>query len=120
MKVGSLFVRYSKDKDKITRNRVHRRLFSPRKDGTLSVQNVDGLELPQIKEIGERAAKQDNKSLYGWAKLTRAAFEDASLRVCIDDEPWCGHTTITGWPDERNERINKQQMLASASCGYLI
>ena len=114
------FVRYAKESDKIRKKGVHHKLFEPTKSGKLSVQNVDGLEYSEIVKIGIRVAQMDNKWLYGWAKLTRDAFEDAKLQVCIDNEPWDGHTTISGWPEERNIRLDKQKSLAAASCGHLL
>lgn len=120
MEGGVLFVRYAKVSNKITKKGVHRKLFEPTKDGKLSVQNIDGLEYSKIVEIGECVAKKDSKSLYGWAKLARSAFEDANLSVCIDNSPCPGHTTISGWPEERNLRLDKQQHLAAASCGHLL
>lgn len=78
------------------------------------------MECSKIVEIGECVAKKDNKRLYGWAKLARTAFEDANLDVCVDNDPCPGHTTISGWPEERNLRLEKQQYLAAASRGYLL
>ena len=120
MEGGCLFVRYAKESNKIRKKGVQRKLFQPTKDGRLSVQNIDGLEYSKIVEIGECVAKKDNKRLYGWAKLAKSAFEDAKLEVCIDNDPCPGHATISGWPEERNLRLDKQQFLAAASCGHLL
>ena len=120
-KNGNLFARFSDESNRIKRNLVvHHKLFEPRRDGTLSVQNVDGLTHPQIKTAGERVAKQRKKKLLGWAEITRDKVEEIKLTLCVDNKPWRGHAIIKGWPNERHIRLEKQKLLAYASSGVLL
>ncbi len=120
-KNGNLFARYALEKNKITKSkRVKPKLFEPKKDGTLSVQKIDSLNKHDIQATGNEVAKERNKSLYGWAKITRSVFEGLELMVCIDNNPRPGHTTISGWPKEREVILDIQKLLASASKGVLI
>ena len=95
-------------------------MFEPRRDGTLSVQNIDGLCKSEVVKAGTRAADKTHKTLYGWAKIARAKVEEIELSVCIDNNPWPGHAIIRGWPKERNARLDKQKLLAAYSCGVLL
>ena len=117
---GDLFARFGIERDKITVKRVHRKLFEPRKDGTLSVQNIDGLDYSEIKEAGKRIAEINQKQLYGWAKITRALVENVKLVLLIDNDPCPGHATISGWPEERHLRLDKQQFLATNCCKAIL
>ena len=117
---GMRFARFGIERDKITKNRVHHKLFEPRKDGRLSVQSIDSLDRPQIEEIGERVARESNKTLYGWAVITRSLVDEIKLTVCIDNNPHIGHATLTGWPEERNLRLDIQKILAANCCRILL
>ncbi len=94
--------------------------FEPRKDGTLSVQNIDSLCKSEVVKADACVAKINKKTLYRWAKITRTKVEDIELSRCIDNHPWQGHAIISGWPRERNARLEKQKLLAAYSCGVLL
>ena len=116
-KDGNLFARFAVENDKINQQRVHHKLFEPRKDGTLSVEAIDGQDCQSIAEKGKCVADERGKTLYGWAKVTRIVIETADLIVCVDSNPHPGHATIIGWPTDRNIRLDKQKILARDSCG---
>ncbi len=101
---GGLFARFGMEKDRITANRVHRKLFEPRKDGTLSVYAIDDLSPQEILAAGERTAKHNQKPLYGWATITRIIVEEKELTLRIDNHPYRRHATIGGWPEDRSVR----------------
>ena len=117
---GKSFARYGIEKGKITENRVKPKLFEPRKDKTLSVQNIDDLDHPQIKSIGECVASKNDKTLYGWAKITRSLVEEIKLSLYVDNDPCPGHAIISGWPEERHLCRDKQKLLAASSCINLV
>ena len=120
---GNLFARFAIERNKINRRnkKVNRKLFEPNKNGTLSVQKIDNLKKDEIHEIGKQVAEARNKSnVYGWAEISRGVFEDHRLKICIDNDPRPGHTTISNWPEEPELNLSIQQDLASASCGVLI
>ena len=119
-KDGALFARYALESKRIKTDLIVKpKLFEPRKDGTLSVQKIDDLNKKDIAITGQLVAKKRNKTLYGWARITRSVIEGIELRLCIDNNP-PGHTNIIGWPSERNIRLDKQKVLALASCGILL
>ena len=60
------------------------------------------------------------EKLYGWAKVARKVIEGESLIVSIDNNPYCGHTTVSGWPEEKNAILDKQKNLATASYPVLL
>ena len=112
---GVLFARFGIESNKIKKNKTSYKLFEPKKDMTLSVQNIDDLDCPQIKVIGESVAKENNKTLYGWARFTRSLVEDINLILCIDNIPHDGHAIISGWPQDSVECLAKQHTLAEES-----
>ena len=63
---------------------------------------------------------QRRETLYGWAKVTRDLLESLNLQVCLDNAPYCGHTTIRGWPEEKNAQLDKQKILAQAACRVVL
>ena len=112
IKDRNLFARFGVESSKISKTRAHFRLFEPR-NGVLSVQTIDDLDHSRIKEIGECVAKKSDKSLYGWAQITRELIEEIKLTLCIDNNPNHGHANIRGWPEEKNIRQDKQKLLAN-------
>ena len=116
MTTGNCFARFAVESNKINEDRVHPSLFTPTKDGTLSVETINGRDCDSIIAAGTRVAEQRRKTLYGWAKITRRVIEDTDLIVCVDNNPHEGHATIGGWPKERNIRRDKQKILATACC----
>lgn len=121
MSEGNLFARFAVESNRINSIRIHRKLFEPRRDLTLSVEAIDGLDCPSTIEAGRRVAKNMKKEkLYGWAKLTRLMVEEAELNVKIDNDPHEGHATISGWPKEKDASISIQQKFATLSCRILL
>ena len=110
-----VFARFAVETGKIKlKERVaHHKLFEP-SNGRLSVQHTAGLDNDALTAIGRAIAsmREGNKSLHGWEKLARQCFLDSRLVICIDNDPRQGHATVTGWPDDRNERIDIQKKLA--------
>ncbi|MDE0254462.1 MAG: hypothetical protein OYG32_06675 [Rhodospirillaceae bacterium] len=121
MSEGNLFARFAVESNRINSKRIHRKLFEPRKDLTLSVETIDDLSCAPIIEAGKRVAKGMKKEkLYGWAKITRPTIEELSLNVEVDNHPHEGHATIHGWPKERDASILIQQKLATLSYRILL
>ena len=102
VKDGTLFARFALESNKIKNDRVPQKLFEPRRDRTLSVQAIDDLDCQSIKSIGKRVANTNRKYLYGWAEITRSVIEGANLKLCVDNDPHCGHATIRCWPEKKN------------------
>ena len=116
---GISFARFGFEKVRITANRVHRKLFEPRKDGTLSVYAIDELSPQDILAAGERTATHNQKILFGWATITRPVVEAKKLTLWIDNHPYCRHATISGWPEDRSACLETQQFLA-ANCSKVM
>ena len=119
-KDGNLFARFALESNKIKKDRVPPKLFEPRKNRTLSVQVIDGLDCLSIKRIGKSVANASGKRIYGWAEITKSAIEDVNLKLCVDNNPHCGHATIRCWPEERVICLSLQQELAAASRPVLL
>lgn len=121
MSGGNLFARFAIESSQINNNRIHRKLFEPRRDLTLSVETIDDLDCPSIIEAGKSVAKKRKKEkLYGWARITRLMIEEVELNVKVDNDPHEGHATISGWPNEKDASISIQQKLATLSCRILL
>ena len=119
-KDGTLFARFALESKKIKKDRVPHKLFEPRKDRTLSVQAIDDLDCPTIKSIGKSVAENSKKNFYGWAEIKRSVIEGVNLKLCVDNDPHCGHATIRSWPEEKGDRLLLQQKLAAASRPVLL
>ena len=114
-----VFARFAVATGKINpRTRLaHHKLFEP-SEGKLSVQSTAGLDKDDLIKIGRKVAskREGSKHLHGWAKIARRHFLEIRLDVCIDNDPCPGHTTVKGWPDDRNKRIDIQRFLAETAC----
>ena len=119
-KDGILFARFALESNKIKKNTVPHKLFEPRRDRTLSVQAIDGLNCLSIKSIGKSVANISGKRIYGWAEIKRSVIEGVNLELCVDNNPRCGHATIRSWPEELGSRKLLQKKLALASDPVLL
>ena len=119
---GTSFARFSLESKRIKPSRILPKLFEPRRDGTLSVQNIDNLDEAAIKQEGLRVAKscKEKKKLYGWAFFARETVDSIGLLLCIDNRPNKGHALITGWPDDQELWLEKQVQLVAGSETFLI
>ena len=112
---GDLFARFAVEKNKINHSGVHRKLFQPRKDLTLSVEMIDSLDRDDVIQAGLAVAEERGKALYGWAEVQRDKIEGIGLSVCVDDRPRPGHATISGWPEDKHISLELEKRLTALS-----
>lgn len=108
------FARFAVDKDKLNKSRAHHRLFQPKQD-KVSVEAVDELESDEIREAGDKVAKERGKSLIGWALICRVDIEKIGLSVCVDGDPHPRHANIFDWPKDDDIRVEWQKLLAASA-----
>lgn len=89
----------------------------PPKDLRLSVYRIDGLQIEEIWEIGQREvidAMGQPKILYGIADVKVSTVQENNLKVEPDDRP-PRHANIIGWPEEKEkQKIIAQELAAGA------
>lgn len=93
-----------------TKNAVKPKAFMPRTDLRLSVFRIDGLNLEDIWEIGQKHVINNMpkpKILYGIADIKVFQVQGKELSVDPDDNP-IRHANIVGWPED----IARRQLIA--------
>ena len=90
--------------------------FEPSKrDGTTSVFRVLGLAEEEIWELAvTQVAPYRGKRTLARAEINASRVWEVGLNLECDNDP-PRHAAIAGWPEQKNERINKAQELARLS-----
>jgi len=100
-----------------TKNSVKPQAFMPPLDLRLSVFRIDGLQLEEIWEIGQKKvmdAMHQLKVLYGIADVKVSKVQENNLKVDPDNRP-PRHANIIGWPEEKEkQKIIAQELAAEA------
>ena len=94
-----------------SKNSVRPKAFMPPPNLRLSVFRIDGLQLEEVWEIGQREvieAMLTPKILYGVADIKVAKVRENDLEVDPDNNPSLGHANIIGWPQNKE----KQKIIA--------
>lgn len=106
---------YSSRHFKKSTNTVEAAAFIPQPSTKeTSMFRIDGLRTAAIWEIGAGIGRGSKRTLHARADLTARSVVEAELRV----EPRCPpdrHAVIIGWPDDKDARMSRAQMLAAAS-----
>lgn len=99
------------------KNSVKPQAFMPPLNLCLSVFRIDGLQLEEIWEIGQKKvidAMQQPKVLHGIADVKVSTVQENNLKVEPDDRP-PRHANIIGWPEEKEkQKIIAQELAAKA------
>ena len=94
----------------------------PARTDALSVFTATEAPEKDMLDAGKYVACERKKShLYGWAVLPEGAYESLRLMASIDSSPSfgkCCHANVTGWPEEKVERISLAQKLAGCHETY--
>lgn len=89
----------------------------PPEDLRLSVFRIDGLQLDEIWEMGQRKvidATPQSKVLYGIADIKVSKVQQNNLKVDPDNNP-IRHANIIGWPQEKErQKIIALELAAEA------
>ena len=98
---------------------VKPKLFEPNRDLKLSVFLVEGLVSSEIATIGESVVKAHPQAqrLYGWGEINESEVLTAGLTMDYDDNP-TRHANIIDWPQDKAQRLQIQQILASSATGH--
>jgi len=86
--------------------------------GETSVFRIDGLRTAAIWEIGAGIRRDSKRTLHARADLTTRSVVEAELLV-EPRRPPERHAVIIGWPDDKDARMSRAQMLAAA-CRLLV
>ena len=99
------------------RNSVKPQAFMPSPDLRLSVIRIDGLQLEEIWEIGQREvidAMSQSRELKGIADVKALKVQENDLGIEPDNIP-SRHANIIGWPEEKEkQKIIAQELAAEA------
>ena len=98
---------------------VKPKLFEPNRSLELSVFRVEGLGSSDILPIGEDVVRKHPQAnrLYGWGEVNASDVLDTGLRIDYDDDP-PRHANIAGWPQDKSQRLQIQQILASCATAH--
>ena len=97
-------------------NAVRYLAFMPRTDLRLSVFRIDGLELDEVWEIGQREVidvSPQLKTLYGRADIKASKVREFNLEIHPSNTP-PRHADICGWPEKAKHKSVAQQLAAEA------
>lgn len=98
-------------------NRVHSSAFLPR-NGELSVFQTQGLEEPEIWQLGVEHVLKPGRRLHGRADNSPGHYYANALRLVADDVP-PRHVNAIGWPDDAEKDAQKEIALALAAAAQL-
>ena len=95
------------------------KLFEPNRDLELSVFQVKGLISAEIATIGESVVKvhPQARRLYGWGEINESEILTNGLKIDYDDNP-PRHANIINWPQDKAQRLQIQQILASSATAH--
>lgn len=98
---------------------VKPKLFEPNRELKLSVFHVEGLISREISIIGESVVKAHPQArrLYGWGEVGESEVLTAGLKIDYDDFP-PRHANIIDWPQDKAQRLQIQQILASSATAH--
>ncbi len=115
--------RFAVEKKKMTSDRVKAKLFEPNQ-GQVSVFRTQEWSREQIEDCGKNVARQrDKDKVYGWAILATGEVPkvpDVGPLYVEDDDAPPGHSNIVGWPEEKDDILNWQEVLAKHSEAVLL
>jgi len=77
-----------------------------------SVFRAAGLNLEEIRVIGERVGQPANRRLKAWGDVLTGIVFDVGLNVRPDNIPQ-RHAAIVGWPAQKDEQLSLAQRLAA-------
>lgn len=83
-----------------------------------SVFRAVGLDLEEIRTIGERVGQPSNRSLKAWGDVFASIVFDVGLNVRSDNVPE-RHAAIIGWPAHKDEQLSLAQRLAADAALHL-
>lgn len=83
-----------------------------------SVFRAIGLDLEEIRAIGERVGQPSNRTLKAWGDVLASIVFDVGLNVRPDNVPE-RHAAIIGWPAQKDEQLSLAQRLAADAALYL-
>ena len=123
--MSNVFARFAVESGKITKPEnqtptVHRKLFEPNSNQSVSVSRIDGLLCDDVKREGVRVARERGRNhLYGWAEITRGVLQCLGFEI-IEDSPPPLHFLLKKWPHEREDQLMLQRKLAQKSKAVLL
>ena len=108
-----MLARFAVESGRFGASIVKPKLFEPNRNLELSVFGIGGLGCAEIRDLGVEVARrhQTARHLHGWGEISEETVANAKLEVKYDNQPE-RHANITGWPEDRAERKQKQQLLA--------
>ena len=114
------FARFMVEKGK-SKPRGRTSLYTPPKNGRLSVFTANAVDCGDLTKAGIYVAKQMNKNkLFGWSYMKERSFSEHDLTVIPDPCISFGasrHTNICGWPPKHEDRIEIVHKLTVKECG---
>lgn len=106
---------YSKRHFKKSTLTVEAAAFMPEPStGESSVFRIDGCQAAAIWEAGRQIGRDSQRTLRARADLSAGTVTEAELRV-EPRRPPERHAVIIGWPDHKDARMSRAQVLAAAA-----
>ena len=109
---------FSKNYFNPRQSRVKPDAFLPSRDLETSVFRTMGLDLAEVRHIGDMVGEPSGRTLKAWGNVLAGVVFEVGLNVRPDNVPE-RHAAIIGWPEQKDEQISLAQQLAGAATLHL-